>query len=229
MPSSPSPWTPPAAGPGDPVSARTNRIATTGGGTSTPKRGLSGHVSEARAGASVTRGGHEIHNPRRGRDCRIGPGRHPRRRVARRKRHRRSAGGARRDGKPGRCRDAEWQQYRRVSAPQLESGGAADAPTGSVMTSTGKACIWTRVPGSCWVRRRPPSATVAQHYATAAQHHGRRALPTLTRHSLPEIGDSARRAPARRRGARLGSKPRLCTGSRQSTTDLENDPIGHLK
>jgi len=28
------------------------------------------------------------------------------------------------------------------------SGGAAGGATGSVMTSTGKACIWTKVPGS---------------------------------------------------------------------------------
>ncbi len=46
--------------PGDPVSARTTQIATTEGGTSILRPSLSGHVSEARAGA-------EVRDPRRAR------------------------------------------------------------------------------------------------------------------------------------------------------------------
>ena len=74
------------------------------------------------------------------------------------------------------------------------------------------------------VRRRPLSAKVAQHYATAAQPNAHRALPTLTRNSLPETGDSARRAS---RGAEArdwarspGSVPALRLPRRISPTEM---------
>ena len=176
--------------PGDPVSARTSQIARTEGGTSIPKRSLSGHVSEARADAEGQMGSSKEWSLTDSQtaswpESRIGPGRHPRRRVARRRHHRRSAGGARRDGKSGHCRDAEWQQHRRLLAPQLEPLGWRRG-CGHGHLDQGTRLLLSR--------RRPHSAKAAQHYATAAQHSGRRALLTLTRNSLPETGDSARRA-----------------------------------
>src|ERR1700694_860922 len=76
----------------------------------------------------MTRGGHEIHNRRRGRDGRIGPGRHPR-----------SAGGA---GVMGSLDAAGMLSGSSTDVSRLSSlslsGGATDAATGSVMTSTGK-------------------------------------------------------------------------------------------
>jgi hypothetical protein len=222
--------------PGDPVTARTSQIARTEGGTSIPKRSLSGHVSEGRASAEGQMGSSKEWSltdsqPASWPERRIGPGRHPRRRVARRRRHRRSAGGARRDGKSGHCRDAEWQQHRRLLAPQLEPLGWRRGCGHGLGRDVDreKRASGPRYPAPAGARRRPPSAKAAQHYATAAQHSGHRALPTLTRNSLPETGDSARRAS---RGAEVrdwarspGSVPAygFHDGSHR------NDPIGHLK
>jgi hypothetical protein len=157
--------------PGDPVSARASQIATTEGGTSIPKHSLSGHVSEARAGASVTRGEHEIHNRRRWRDCRIGPG------------ATRGAGsfagvatGALQAG-PGAMRRLDAAGMPSGSSTDVSrlrslslSGGAADAATGSVMTSTRKSVYLdpgTRLPLSSRAAAFSQGRTALRHGGAA--------------------------------------------------------------